>query len=199
MVDSEIAAITKLRNKDISGLETLVGLYQQSAVNLAALITQDQGLAEDVVSECFLTVFRQISTFDTSRAFHPWFFKIVTNKALKTIRVQNRQISWDDLSFAEDWMDRITLSDNPWSDPPTLAEQTEIKKIIQTALDHLTPKQRAVIYLRFYCDLGESDMASLLRVPGGTVKSRLSAALHRLRKWLTKDGNPSFRSTFRKG
>jgi RNA polymerase sigma-70 factor, ECF subfamily len=199
MIDTVSEAILRLQNHDIAGLEILVNTYQKEAVNLATLISLDQNLAEDAVIDSFLVVYRKISTFDNRRNFRPWFLKIVANNTLKAMRIRTHQITWDDFPEAENWLERLNIIDDSLVDPRTQVEQAETRQAIRVALEALTNKQRAVIYLRFYCDLSERDMAGMLKIPGGTVKSRLSAALRKLRQKFLENTEPEGFEILQKG
>ncbi len=97
----ERRAIQRLRNGDIGGLEFLVREYQVKAVRTAYLITRDVGLAEDVVQDSFLNVYRSIRTFDPTRAFEPWFMRSVVNAAVKMMQKSARQVEAGDEAEAE--------------------------------------------------------------------------------------------------
>ncbi|MGA7672633.1 MAG: sigma-70 family RNA polymerase sigma factor, partial [Nitrolancea sp.] len=98
----EREAIARLRQDDISGLEALVRLHQTEATRIARLITRDQALAEDVVQSAFVRAYERIEQFDPSRAFAPWFFRIVSNDAVRAAQQSSRQVSTD-----SSFLDRI--------------------------------------------------------------------------------------------
>lgn len=181
----EREAITYAKRHDPAGLEGLVQLHQQQAVRLAALITRDRQTAEDVVSECFLVAYERIQQFDEQRPFRPWFHRIVANAALKAVSREGRLASLENLENDDGTIERMlgSLVDSA-PDPLEVAEQAEVRAAIQSAFASLSPKQRAVLALRYYSDLGEAETAAALGIPRGTVKSRLAAGLERLRALL---------------
>jgi len=87
-------AIAKLKRGNIAVLQALVEMYQVQAVHIAILITQDRATAEDVLQNAFIRCFEHIAQFDAARPFRPWFFRILTNDALKVVERQKRQIHW---------------------------------------------------------------------------------------------------------
>src|SRR5574341_14829 len=182
----EREAITRAKRHDPAGLEGLVQLHQQQAVRLATLITRDRQLAEDVVSECFLVAYERIHQFDEQRPFRPWFHRIVANAALKTVSRQDKMASLENLvnddGTVENMLERLLVDPTP--DPLEVAEQTEVRAAVQAALASLSPKQRAVLALRYYSDFSEAETAAALDIPRGTVKSRLAAGMERLRALL---------------
>ena len=86
-------ALLRLKQGDILGLKTLVRIYQVQAVRAAYLITRDKGLAEEITQDAFLRVHDRIEQFDMVRPFPPWFFRIVTNLAIKKAKKSQRFIS----------------------------------------------------------------------------------------------------------
>jgi RNA polymerase sigma factor (sigma-70 family) len=184
-VNSEDEAIRKLKSGDIAGLKTLVELHQRFAVHLAAVITRDQQMAEDVVSDCFLIVYERIDQFDEDRPFRPWFYRIVVNAALKSVDSNARYVSFDDdqgdLCEEKLWPGVHSLTNHS---PAISLDEEEIVRLVRDAILKLTARQKAVLILRYYQDMGEEDISRSLKIPRGTVKSRASAAIQRLRRLL---------------
>ena len=103
----EDQAIALLKRGDISGLETLVNLYQLKALRTVTLITGDLALAEDIVQSAFIRAAEKIDQFASRLSFGPWFLRSVSNDAIKAIKRQKRQVSIDednkeDLAFLID-------------------------------------------------------------------------------------------------
>jgi RNA polymerase sigma-70 factor (ECF subfamily) len=180
----ERGAIARLRRGDLSGLETLVRLYQVKAVRTAYLITRDRAAAEDIVQAAFLRISERIHQFDPQRPFEPWLMRIVVNDAVKAAQRLQRQVSMD----ADLGENDLTLADilvDPAPDPADEFERQAIQDAVWDAMEQLTPKQRAVAVLRYYLGYGEAELADTLTIPLGTVKWRLHSARQRLQKLLT--------------
>jgi RNA polymerase sigma-70 factor (ECF subfamily) len=180
---NEQTAVRLCQRGDPAGLASLVLRQQAEALRVAALITRDPQLAEDVVADAFLTAFRRIHSFDAERPFRPWFLRVVTNTALKSLRSRRREIPW--LATADHGSSTVPV---PFGIAARAEESTA--KDIATVDDHetvrwalraLPPKQRAAIILRYFADLNEGEIALALGIPRGTVKSRLSNGIARLR------------------
>jgi RNA polymerase sigma-70 factor (ECF subfamily) len=177
--DQQGVALLKAGN--IEGLAALVREHQVRAVHAALLITCDRGLAEDVVQDAFLQVYRKIAQFDDSRPFSPWFLRIVINAAKKAARKQGRTLPLEepgDGNAVEDWLI------DPSESPAILIEASELSEQVWQAIERLTPDQREAIVLRYFLDSKESEMVKILGKPAPTIKWRLHAARKRLRKWL---------------
>jgi RNA polymerase sigma-70 factor, ECF subfamily len=173
----DLAAINRLRRGDLKGLAVLVERYQVQAVRTANLITRDRAMAEDVVQSVFVRLARSIDSFDTQRPFAPWFMRSVANAALQAAQRDQRYVAFDD-------DDMLALNDSftdPAPSPDAAADARALRDAIGEALAHLSPEQRAVIVLRYYLDMGESEMSDALNTPAGTIKWRLHAARQQLR------------------
>ncbi|WP_119071714.1 RNA polymerase sigma factor [Aggregatilinea lenta] len=181
MNDSQ--TIARLKRGDITALDALIERYQVRALRTAFLITQDAALAEDVVQDAFVNVYRSIHTFRSDRPFAPWFMRTVVNGALRATRRMQVQISLETL--ADDDPDDDAVLADPAPGPDHLLETAETQDAIWAALSALAPERRAVIVLRFYLDLSEREMAEHLNIPVGTVKSRLHSAKRHLHALLT--------------
>ncbi len=160
-------------------------------VALAALVTRhhspllsylyrfvggDRQLAEDLVQETLLHVLRQ-RTFQTHRPFKPWLYAVATNLArdhFRSAAVRKSRQSGD----AEEALLQLYDSDPGPEEHALAAEQGSE---VRAALAQLREEYRVVVLLRFYQGFSLQEIAETLDIPLGTVKSRLSAGVHRLR------------------
>lgn len=170
-------AIHRLKQGDICGLEWVVDQYHEKAVRAAYLIAGDAQLAEDIVQDAFLRVFRSIRQFDASRPFAPWFFRIVTNQAVKTAQEQARHRPMND---DEENVDLVKLLSSTGPTVEELAEKSELSARLWEVIQKLSPRQREVIVLRYYLGMNEKEMAEKLSSAPGTVKWLLNAARKKL-------------------
>lgn len=171
-------AISRLKQGDLNGLESLVNRYQAQAVHAAYLIVYDRALAEDIAQTAFLKLVEKIHQFDEQRAFLPWFFRIVVNDALKIAQKQKRNVSLDEL---DDPVARLAESlTNPALQPERLLEEKEIRENILRAIQSLPPEQRAVIVMRYFLDMSEADMSTKMERPLSSIKWWLRDARMRL-------------------
>jgi RNA polymerase sigma-70 factor (ECF subfamily) len=184
----EAAAIARLKQHDIGGLELLVQRYQVQAVRAAYLITRDRPLAEDIVQTAFLRAYERIHQFDARRPFGPWFLQSVIHDAVKASARRERQTSLDD---ADADHAPLTWLADPAPGPEELLVAGETREAIWTALEALAPAQRAAVVQRYYLDRSEAEMAVAGGSPPGTVKWRLHAARKRLQALLQPHHAPS--------
>lgn len=171
---SDHEAIAGARHGDAGRFAALVERYQEVAFRAAYLIVRDAGAAEDVAQEAFVRAYRSIGSFREGEAFRPWLLRIVTNLALNEVRARGRR---------NGLVDRITSFARPAPAPsPALAvEMADEAASLATAINELPADDRVVLYLRYFLELPESEIASTIGRPAGTVKSRLHRAGQRLR------------------
>ncbi len=175
-------AVQQLRYGDIGGLESLVDRYQLKATRAAFLITQDEGLAQDVVQEAFVRLYEHIRQFDESRTFEPYLMRSVINASLNAIRGDRRLTSLDqNADEVESLLDQAASVESQ-------VEFGQLQHEILNALAKLSPRQRAVIVQRYYLEMSEKEMAFALGAAPGTVKWLLNAARDRLRRLLGQKG-----------
>lgn len=182
---TEQEAIAALRQGDINGLALLVTRYQVKAIRAAYLIMRDESAAQEVVQNAFLRVYERIEQYDDKRPFAPWFFRIVSNDAIKAAQRQRRELSLETPTANG----RSPLSDLLAADFPEPDEQVTavmLREQVWAALGQLSPKQRAAIVMRYYLDMGETEMADRLHIARGTVKWHLHQARQRLHTLLTE-------------
>jgi RNA polymerase sigma factor, sigma-70 family len=202
MQECDVKAMQLCQQGDISGLELLVTQYQLAALRLAYLVIGERSLAEDIVQDSFLHVYRSSPQFRLDKPFLPWFYQIVLNTAREYRRkaFQQRTISWDDLSEDSNAHVAITqgtiLRQSSTTDPYQYIEHVERYEAIFKALMQLTPIQREAIILRYYYGFNEREMTAILRCLPGTVKWRLHAGLRALERvirrqyvWLLEHGS----------
>ena len=159
----------------------LVEIYQVKAIRTAYLITQDQALAEDIVQDVFVRVFKRIEQYDLSRPFAPWFMRIVANYSVKAIKRKNKHVSLNTTVTINDDVAFLDLLPDTTASPHEQVEQGELKQHVEDALKTLSPEQRKAVVLRYYLGMSEKEMADEMNIPRGTVKWRLSAARKVLR------------------
>jgi len=179
----EAKAIAQLKAGDITGLQTLVEMFQIDAVQAAYLVTGDQAIAEDIVQTAFLRAFEKIKGFDDERPFRPWFLRMVINDSIKASRQQNRYVELNDDGDECYALVLKKLADNQIP-PEDLMEQKELVIEMRRALDHLSPSQRAAVVLHYFLDLSTEDSATQINCAPSTLRWHLSVARKRLRSML---------------
>jgi RNA polymerase sigma-70 factor (ECF subfamily) len=159
--------------------EALVRRYQDAAIRTAHLIAPD-GDAEDAVQEAFVKAHAALGRFRTGAPVRPWLLRIVANEARNRRRSAGRRAGLA-LRAAED---RRPGDAAPSPESAVLAREQQ--ETLLAGINALADADREVIAARYFLELNEAETAEVLGVPRGTVKSRLSRALVRLRTELTE-------------
>lgn len=147
--------------------------YKNLVYKTAFLMLGDTSEAEDSLQEIFLQVHKSLSSYKPEKgAFTTWLHRITVNYCLNLRR--KRRFLWLPL-------DQIAQRLLPQTNS-TIEKKYGEEDLMQQALQHLSDKLRAVVVLRYYWELSYAEIAQILDIPLGTVKSRLDLALKNLRK-----------------
>ena len=168
--------IERARRGDTAAYEVLVKTYQQIAYRTAFFIARDAGDAEDAAQTAFIKAYYALGRFRDGRPFRPWLLKIVANEARNRRRSAGRRTELE-LRLAED-----RRRDDAAPSPEAAVLDAERDERVLAALGRLRDDDRSVLAYRFLLGLSEAETASALGCAKGTVKSRTSRALGRLRE-----------------
>lgn len=172
---SDRELMERARRGDVAAYEELVRRYEDVAYRTAYLVCGDADDARDAAQEGFVRAWRALPSFRSGAEPRPWMLRIVANAARNRRRGSSRRSALG-LRLAED-----PLSDGAAPSPEGAVLAAERREALLAALDRLSADDRLVIGLRWFVELDEATMAAALDVPRGTVKSRLSRAMQRLR------------------
>jgi RNA polymerase sigma-70 factor, ECF subfamily len=175
---------------EIGGLETLYDRYHAMAYALALRITTETGLAEDVVQDSFLGVWRNADRYlEAKGSVRGWLLAIVRHRAIDAMRRQRAGVALGEDS--EDATPAALTMPDVW---PEVAGRLDAEQVRQ-ALTFLPPAQREVIELAYFDGLTQREIADRTRAPLGTVKSRMRLGLAALRDRLVDPGEAKVATT----
>lgn len=166
--------IRRCQRGDEEAFAALFHEYKDLVYKTAYLMLGSAEEAEDALQEVFLRVHNSLSTFEPSKgAFTTWLYRITVNHCLSWRRKHHLYITALDKVFP------VSLTGHPSSH-----DRLEDDDVVRQMLSRLSEKLRAVVILRYYLELSYAEIAQVLNIPVGTVKSRLDLALKTLRKEL---------------
>ncbi len=171
--DAELIRLAQ--DGDVRAYADLVERYREVAFRTAYLITRSAADAEEAAQDAFVKAYFAIHRFRRDAIFRPWVLRIVTNEARNRVRSARRREGLI-LRIAED-----RPSGDAGPSPEAAALDRETRRALLAALGRLRETDRLVVAYRYLLDLSESETATALGVRPGTVKSRLSRAMARLR------------------
>lgn len=165
-------------NGDVAAWESLMQTHQQAVFRLAYLLLGDPDDAEDVAQEAFLRAWNHLKRFDPGRPLRPWLLSIAANLARNRRRSAGRYFAALMRAFRDEPVS-VRIEERS-------AQNIEAGEL-WIAVKTLSVADQQVIYLRYFLDLSVSETAQVLQVAEGTVKSKLSRALEKLRQVIQHD------------
>jgi RNA polymerase sigma-70 factor (ECF subfamily) len=173
--DEELVAL--LAARDVTALDTLYGRHARATFALALKLLGDRELAEEVVQESFLTLWRRSDAFVPQRGrFLPWLLGVTHHRAVDVLR--HRQLEARRRVDA----DVVQVVDaSVGADPEACAWDQARAEAVGRALATLPQEQRRALELAYYGGLSQSEIARALREPLGTVKTRIRLGMQKLR------------------
>ncbi|MEM1202366.1 MAG: sigma-70 family RNA polymerase sigma factor [Acidobacteriota bacterium] len=179
--------ILRARSGDRGAQEELARRHRQSAYFLALQLLGNPDDALDVVQDAMLRFFANLHRFDVRRPVRPWLYQIVRNRVLDLHRRRKvRKHDSLDASAADEERPTLQLVDES-VDLEKDAARSQLQRKLWQALGELSHNQREILVLRDYQDLSYSEIAETLKIPIGTVMSRLHGARKKLRQVLKED------------
>lgn len=171
----EAAAIARVQAGETSAFDLLVRRHMRAAFGVAFRVLGHRQDAEDVVQEAFLAALANIGSFDPSRRFAPWLYRIVVTRGLNFRKSRSRRQTeaLDELAYA---------AGGP--DPASAAEHDGLRETVAAALQRLPERQRLVVQLFELDGFSGAEIAAMLGVSPGTVRWYLHEARQTLRGML---------------
>lgn len=185
MNEHERLLIERAQQNETAAFQEIVETYKERIYYLAYDLTGHRHDAEDLVQEVFIKAFRSIDSFRGEAKLSSWLYRITVNSCLN----KKRKKALTEMNLVENFNEARSESD-PFSgkdfceNPERSAAASMIQQHIDLALNKLAKKERSVFVLRHYQDLPLKEIASILNVAEGTVKSLLFRAVRRLQNEL---------------
>lgn len=178
LADEEVARAVQQGSQD--GLRLLLERHHRPLLGFLYRLTNgDRPLAEDMVQETMVRLLRKLNTYDSQRPFKPWLYQIAVN----VTRDHYKQAETRHTQSVNGVMELIATTPRP----ETAVIVQESAREAWTAVHELPPHQREAVLLRYGEGLSLEEIAVVLQIPVGTVKSRLSLGLKRLREQLERE------------
>jgi len=173
--------VVAYRKGTTAALEVLINRYQMELFHFLLRFVGNRASAEDLFQDTFLQVHISAKTFDSTKRFKPWLFTIAANKARDYLRKQKRQraapLSALIDSTQEGGASFIDLLEAELPLPTAVAEDAELSELVQEIVEQMPDHLREVLALAYFHQFAYKEIAEMLSIPLGTVKSRLHAAV----------------------
>ena len=178
---NEILLISRARTGDREAFGGLVEQYRDNVYRLAYRMCGNAYDADEAAQEAFVAAWRALPNFRGDAKFSTWLYRLTTNAAIDVMRREKRHKAVGDGEMIE-------VADDADS-PQETVERTEQQEAVQKALATLSEEYREVLLLRYMEELDYAEIAEVLQLPSGTVKSRINRAKAALKAALLKSGN----------
>ncbi len=188
----DTALVAGAQRQERWAIEALIHRYQAKAFAIAYRMSADEEQARDLTQEAFIKVLDGIKTFKGKSSFFTWFYRIVVNTCLDAQRKKNRWRQLFRFASPPTTQDKTTTRNDletygdphPRSDPMAHLTSKALKEDIKAALAELSHHQRMVFTLKVFEGFSIEEIAQMMRIAKGTVKSHLFRATRHMRKVL---------------
>jgi RNA polymerase sigma-70 factor (ECF subfamily) len=185
VTDAELVAQVLAGSQDAA--RRLVEQHQQAVFNLVCRMVRDPGIAEELAQDTFAKAFAALRGFDSQYRLISWLLRIAQNTAIDYLRRRRPPtVSLDDERGGHEI--ESVLIDARAPSPHLQAERADLAEALQAALDRLRPEYRRLVVLRYHEDQSYEEIAEMLGLPLGTVKSHLHRARHELARLMVESG-----------
>lgn len=178
--------VYRCRQGDPDAFAALYRKFSRTVYRTALQLVREPGLAEDITQEAFVTAFVEIARLKTPAAFRTWLYRIVVSRATRLLRREGgerRPLSLD-----------LLPERGEGADPAEEAAKADQLAELRQAIAGLDEEHRLAVMLHYYSGLSVGEVAAVLEIPAGTVKSRLFAARRKLAAALSSgDGQAALR------
>jgi len=173
LTDEELAR--RVQRGEMQWFAFLVDRYEQKMARYAKKYLFGNDDVDDLVQDVFVKAFTNIQSFDASRRFSPWIYRIAHNEFVNSLKKKGR----DNVSF----FDPDTLFPHPvYEEQNSEAEREDLKKILDTSLDKVDAKYREPLILYYYENQDYQEISDIMRIPVSTVGVRLRRGKEALKK-----------------
>ena len=182
MMNDEWSAIHKAQQGDAEAFALLVEEYQGPVYRLALKMGLSPADAEEAAQEAFVAAWRGLPQFRGESKFSTWLYQLTTHAAIDLMRREKRHSGQMDIDEC------LNLTDGENSPEETVLAKDE-KDAVAQAMAELSPEYREILLLRYMQQREYEEIAQVLHIPKGTVKSRINRAKAKLKEILLRQGN----------
>ena len=176
---SDELLIARIAKGDRLAMQVLYGRHHVRIFRFGLRLVRDEQVAEDLISEVFLDVWRQAGKFEGRSAVSTWLLAITRFKALSALRKRkDAELDEEAAAAIEDTSD----------DPETTAQKKDTSLVLRKCLEALTPDHREIIDLVYYHEKSVEEVAEIVGIPENTVKTRMFYARKKLAEELKAAG-----------
>jgi len=170
--------IERALHGEIEAWGEIVHRYRGAVYGISLGIVGNKDDAEDAAQDAFIRAYENLEKYDLNRKFSTWIFTIAANLCKNKLRRDKHTTPLDD----------SVPMDGTAEDPARTMEREAQASLVQQAMAELDEKYRSPMMLRFYAELDYKEIAEILELPEGTVKTRIHRAKAALKEWMVERG-----------
>jgi len=177
---------------DTRAFTELVRRYQMRVIHLVSRLLNDREVSEDIAQEVFVRVHLHRRNYRTGSRFSTWLFTIAANLAKNEIRRRKRRRNWSSLDEMQETLKDASLQfADPKANKESDLEREQLGGVVGQAIESLPDRYRIALMLRDLDGMAYEEIGQVLKIPGGTVRSRINRARlmlkRKLEPWLRRD------------
>jgi RNA polymerase sigma-70 factor (ECF subfamily) len=176
---SDEALIVRIATGDKLAMQVLFARHHVRVYRFVLRLVRNQTLAEDLISEVFLDVWRQAGKFEARSAVSTWLLAIARFKALSSMRKRSEEALDEEAAAA---------IEDPGDDPEVAAQKKDKGELLRKCIEQLSPEHREIVDLVYYHEKSIEEVAEIVGIPENTVKTRMFYARKRLSELLKAAG-----------
>jgi len=172
---SEAVLVDRCRRQDMDAFGKLVDAYQNRVYGFVRRMVANPDEASDITQDVFIRAFQSFGRFDARSSIRTWLFRIAYNLCIDRARKADRSISEVGMNLSPESDEQVDVADNRWQ-PEKVAIDLELQQAVEEGIRTMSDKLRTVLLLHDREDTPYEEIARVVGVPVGTVKSRLFLA-----------------------
>jgi len=186
-VISEKELLIKAKEGDEAAFEEIIKMYQQKVCNTIFFMIKNENIVEDIAQEVFIKVYRNLTKFNEESSLYTWIYRITMNTCIDQIKKEKKITYISTFVETEDGEVEVQLEDEKQRVDDILENKIR-KETLLKAIKSLPAEQRALIVLRDIQEFKYMEIAEMLKLNLGTVKSKISRARQNLKELLEREG-----------
>lgn len=173
---------------DSEAFRELVRRYERPVFGLVVRLVRDRATAEDLAQEAFLRAFRALPSYDPGRKFASWLLRIAHNAAIDSLRRRGPKTISLGTPLGDEDGPELEVADLSRPDPEHEAAGRDLARQLEAGLRALRPEHRTALLLRFRDEMPYEEIATVMGIPLGTVKTFIHRARQELARAVARDG-----------
>lgn len=184
---SEKELLMRAKSGDEAAFEEIVKMYQKKICSTIFFMVKNENIVEDLAQEVFIKIYRNIGKFNAESSLYTWIYRITMNTCIDQIKKEKRFTYINPVIETEDGDMEVQYEDETQKLDEILEEKIRREKLIK-AIKKLPAEQRALIVLRDVRQFKYMEIAEMLKLNLGTVKSKINRSRQALKEILEQDG-----------